>query len=136
MAYAGRGMVNRPRHQRGADQLERALRVADSLPTEDAGRLAMRVASRTMLCGNAWRARLRTPPAGLRSCANCAPKPKGNRSLAIAMTGLVAEHWQYGRMRLAYEQASEQMALVESIGDPLSTAASAFASDQHQGATR
>ena len=34
---------------------ERAVAVADSLPTDDPGRLAMRIAPRTALCSNCWR---------------------------------------------------------------------------------
>ena len=34
---------------------ERAQKIADALPAEDANRAAMRIAPRTMLCGTAWR---------------------------------------------------------------------------------
>ena len=41
-------------------------------------------------------------------------------SLAIGMTGLLGEHMMGGRVREASRAASEQMALIESIGDPTS----------------
>ena len=34
------------------------------------------------------------------------------------MTGLVSEHWRRGRIQVAQEFASEQIALVESLGEP------------------
>ena len=107
---------------------ERAVRVADALPPEDADRLAMRIAPRTMLCGNSWRGTPAYSSGRFEELRELCAEADDKTSLAIAMTGLVAEHWQYGRMRLAYEQASEQMALVESIGDPALTAATTFAS--------
>jgi len=48
-------------------------------------------------------------------------------SLAIAMTGLVTELCYVGRTREASRLASEQMALLESIGDPTLTMGLAFA---------
>ena len=34
---------------------ERALEVADALPADTPDRMAMRIAPRTLICGNAWR---------------------------------------------------------------------------------
>jgi adenylate cyclase len=48
-------------------------------------------------------------------------------SLAVAMTGLLSDHWQHGRLREASRLADEQMALVESIGDPALTVGTTFA---------
>jgi adenylate cyclase len=106
---------------------KRALQVADSLPADDADRLVMRVAPRTMLCGNAWRG-TPEPASGMfeelrELCADAGDKT----SLAIAMTGVVAEHSRYARKRDALRLAAEQMELVESIGDPALTAGAAFA---------
>jgi hypothetical protein len=47
-------------------------------------------------------------------------------SLAIGMTGLTTEHLFHGRVREASRLASEQMALLESIGDPTLTIGAAF----------
>ena len=106
---------------------KRALQVADSLPADDADRLGMRIAPRTMLCGNAWRG-TPEPASGMfeelrELCAEAGDKT----SLAIAMTGVVSEHSRYARMRDALRLAAEQMELVESIGDPALTVGAAFA---------
>jgi predicted ATPase len=41
---------------------ERARQIADALPADDANRLAMRIAPRTMLCANAWRVQADSRP--------------------------------------------------------------------------
>ena len=48
-------------------------------------------------------------------------------SLAIGMAGMTVEHVLHGRVREASRLASENMALVESIGDPALTVALSFA---------
>ncbi len=105
---------------------ERARRIADRLPDDAPGRLAMRIAPTTMLCA--------TQPvhgghgrfADLQELCTAA----GDKvSLAIGMTGLATEVLYSGRSQ-GSELASEQMALLESIGDPTLTvglAAPAFA---------
>jgi hypothetical protein len=105
---------------------ERACRVADALPGDDADRTAMRIAPRTLLCGSAWRvnANISGHFEALRElCALAGDKP----SLAIGMAGLVMEHMQHARIREASRLASEQMALMESIGDPTLIIGAAFA---------
>ncbi|OBF80701.1 cyclase [Mycobacterium sp. 852002-51163_SCH5372311] len=115
----------------------RALRVADSLPADLEGTLVIRIAPRTMLCGTTWRG---TPePAAelfeqLRElCAEAGDKV----SLAIAMTGMVSEHWRNARMQMAQEVACEQIALVESLGNPAlaASAVMSIAVRSHAGAT-
>ena len=44
-------------------------------------------------------------------------------SLAIGMTGMLGEHFMHARLREASRWASEQMSLIESIGDPMLTVA-------------
>ena len=100
---------------------ERARRVADALPADDAGRTAMRIAARAWLCGNAFRV-YADLSGGLfeelrELCAAAGDKP----SLAIGMVGLMLEHMRHGRVREASRLASETMALVESIGKPTLT---------------
>ena len=100
---------------------ERARRVADALPADDAGRTAMRIAARAWLCGNAFRVHADIS-GGLfeelrELCAAAGDKP----SLAIGMAGLMMEHMRHGRVREASRLASETMALVESIGKPTLT---------------
>jgi class 3 adenylate cyclase len=107
---------------------ERARRIADELPADDAGHLSMRIAPRAMLCatvgfGPAFedgRARF----GELRELCDAA----GDKvSLAIAMTGLVTGLLFTGRLREGSRLASEQMALLESIGDPSLTMGLAYA---------
>ena len=103
---------------------EHARHIADGLPTDDPGRTAMRIAPRTMLCGSAWRGHADTDISGhfqeLRElCTTAEDKP----SLAIGMTGLVADHLFHARVRPASRLASEYMELLDSIGDPTLTVA-------------
>ena len=106
---------------------ERARRIADALPADDPAQLSMRIAPRTMLCvtgglGSAIE-ETRGRFAELRELCSAA----GDKvSLAIGMSGLVAELLYAGCSREASRLASEQMALLESIGDPTPTMGLAF----------
>ena len=87
----------------------------------------MRIAPRTMLCATDWQARAVQESRGrfaeLRELCTAA----GDKvSLAIGMTGLATELLYAGRAREASRLASEQMALLESIGDPTLTVGLAF----------
>ena len=98
---------------------ERARGIADALPDDDPGQLSMRIAPRTMLCATDWQARAIHDSRGrfteLRELCSAA----GDKvSLAIAMTGLATELMNAARAREGSRLASEQMALLESIGDP------------------
>jgi hypothetical protein len=82
----------------------------------------MRIAPRTMLCATDYQDRATHETWGrfaeLRELCSAA----GDKvSLAIGMTGLVTELLYAGRAREASRLASEQMALLESIGDPTLT---------------
>jgi class 3 adenylate cyclase len=106
---------------------ERARKIADALPADDPGQLSMRIAPRTMLCATAWQARATHESRGrfeeLRElCSTGGDKV----SLAIAMTGPATELMYAGRAREGSRLASEQMALLESIGDPNLTIGLAF----------
>ncbi len=106
---------------------ERARRIADALPAEDPDQLSMRIAPRTMLCATGGLARAVQEGQGrfeeLRELCSAA----GDKlSLAIGMTGPVAELLYAGRSREATRLASEQMALLESIGDPTPTMGLSF----------
>ena len=101
---------------------ERARRIADALPADDPDQLSMRIAPRTMLCATDWQARATQEGRGrfaeLRELCSAA----GDKvSLAIGMTGPATELGYAGRSREASRLASEQMALLESIGDPTLT---------------
>ena len=107
---------------------ERARRIADALPADDPDQLSMRIAPRTMLCATDFHARAVQESQGrfaeLRELCSAA----GDKiSLAIAMTGLATELLYAGRnAREESRLASEQMALLESIGDPSLTIGLAF----------
>jgi class 3 adenylate cyclase len=103
---------------------ERARRIADQLPDDDPDQLSMRIAPRTMLCATDFHARALQDSRGrfaeLRELCSAA----GDKvSLAIGMTGLASELVYTGRSREGSRLASEQMALLESIGDPTLTMA-------------
>jgi class 3 adenylate cyclase len=115
---AGAWSTNRDLDAAGASW-ERARRVADALPDDDPDQLSMRIAPRTMLCATAWRGgamhEIRDRFAELRELCSAA----GDKvSLAIGMMGPAGEHLYAGRSREASRLAAEQMALLESIGDP------------------
>jgi class 3 adenylate cyclase len=106
---------------------ERARGIADTLPDDDPDQLSMRIAPRTMLCATDFRARAihgsRGDFAELRELCNAA----GDKvSLAIGMTGLATELLYAGRSGEGSRLAAEQMALLESIGDPNLTTGLAF----------
>ena len=106
---------------------ERARRIADALPTEDSGDLSMRIAPRTMLCATNWYAQSLEESQGrfleLQDLCSAA----GDKvSLAIGMSSLVTELLYTGRSREGSRLASEQMELLESIGDPALTMGLAF----------
>ncbi|OSC32317.1 cyclase [Mycobacterium vulneris] len=96
---------------------DRARQIADALSDDDPDRISMRIAARTMLCGNGWRVDwdISKRLDELRELCTAA----GDKaSLAIGMVGLVPEHYIHGRVREASQVASELTVLVESIGDP------------------
>ena len=96
---------------------DRAKKIADALPAEDADRAAMRIAPRTMLCGTAWRVHEYAAGVGFDELRQLCGLAGDKASLAIAMAGLVMDHAYQDRMREASQLASEAMALIESIGD-------------------
>ena len=96
---------------------ERACEIADALPDDHPGRTGMRIAPRTLLCGTGWRfdAHIAGHFQELRDlCAHASDKA----SLALGMTGMVMDHMMHGRVREASQLTSEQMTLLDSIGDP------------------
>ena len=116
---------------------ERARRIADALPADDPDQLSMRIAPRTMLCATDFQARAIQESRGrfaeLRELCSAA----GDKvSLAIGMTGLATELVYAGRSREGSRLASEQMALLESIGDPTLTMGLAFIAFSQLGGCR
>ncbi len=104
---------------------ERARRIADALPADDANQPSMRIAPRTMLLATGWRVDGNIADHFDELAQLCALT--GDKvSLAIGMAGLVGSHVVHGRVREASQLASEQMALLESLGDPTPTLGLAF----------
>jgi hypothetical protein len=97
---------------------ERARRIADELPDDTPEWLRKRIAPRTMLCGNGFRTGL--PIAGERfdELRELCDRAGDKASLAVAMSGVVGEHYMKGRVREAAEMTPELSALIESSGDP------------------
>jgi class 3 adenylate cyclase len=98
---------------------ERARSIADRLPDDHPDHLSTRIAPRTMLCATDWQARAVQESRGrfeeLRALCIAAGD---NFSLAIGMTALATDLCYAGRAREASQLSFEQMALLESIGDP------------------
>ena len=129
LAHARRRVVDQPRHRRRAAQLGAGppaspTQLPDDDPdqTVDAHRAPHHAVRHRLASRSADSA-----GAASRNCGSCAPRPATRRSLAIGMTGLVIELLYAGRAREASRLASEQMALLESIGDPTLTIGLAFA---------
>ena len=97
---------------------ERARNIADQLPADNPDRAAMRIAPRTMLCGNAWRIHEHVAGARFEELRQLCTTAGDKASLAIGMAGLVIDHAYQGRIHEASQLASEAWALAESLGDP------------------
>jgi hypothetical protein len=106
---------------------ERAQAIADALPADDPNRTAMRIAPRTMLCGIAFRVHQHVAGARFDELRQLCAAAGDKASLAIAMAGLVIDRVYHDRAGEASQQASEAMALIESIGDPTLTVGLSFA---------
>jgi hypothetical protein len=74
-----------------------------------------------MLCAIAWRVHMSVAGERFDELRQLCTAAGDKASLAMAMAGLVMDHTYHDRMREASQQASEAMALIESIGDPTMT---------------
>ena len=103
----------------------RACQVADALPDDDLQRTRMRIAPRTLLCATGWRV---AGYVGVRfeELRDLCTAADDKTSLAIAMMGPLADHQLRGEMSESSRLANEQLALLESIGDPGLSAQAAF----------
>lgn len=104
---------------------ERACRVADALPEDDPQRSAMRIAPRTFLCASGWRM-ARECGTYFEELRELCELTGDKASLAIAMMGPMSDLHFRGETRESSRLATEQMALLESIGDPGLAAQAAF----------
>ncbi|AGB25701.1 adenylate/guanylate cyclase family protein [Mycobacterium sp. JS623] len=106
---------------------ERAQKVADALPVDDPAQLPMRIAPRTMLCATvAFGPAVEESRGRFEELRELCSAAGDKVSLAVAMSGLASELLYAGRAREGSRLASEQMALLESIGDPTLTMGLAF----------
>jgi adenylate cyclase len=97
---------------------QRARQIADSLPSVDRDRTAMRIAPRTLMCLNAFRVDMDRDEVSFDELRELCNSAGDKASLTIAMAGTVGGHMIYGRVREASLLESEVMALAEGIGDP------------------
>lgn len=104
---------------------ERACGVADALPEDDPGRNAMRIAPRTYLCASGWRV-ARECGARFEELRQLCDMTGDKASLAIGMMGPMSDCHFRGETLESSRMATEQMALLESIGDPGLAAQAAF----------
>ena len=108
---------------------ERASQVADALPADAPNRITMRIAPRTLICGNTCKRFHPDISSRFEELRDLCTQADDKASLAVGMAGMTVEHVLHGRVRDASRLASETMALVESIGDPALTIALSFAGD-------
>jgi len=105
---------------------QRARQVADALPDDEPDRTAMRIAPRTVLCATGWRVHAYNSGVLFEELQELCTLAGDKTSLAIGMMGPLAEHMQRGEVREVSRLADEQMALLESIGDPSVTILAAY----------
>jgi adenylate cyclase len=105
---------------------ERARQVADALPDDDPDRTPMRITPRTMLCGTGWRLNTRDADTLFEELRQLCTLAGDKASLAMGIAGPMTVQMQLGNMHEASRLASEQMALLDSIGDPSLTAVAGF----------
>jgi adenylate cyclase len=105
----------------------RAQQVADQLPADHPGRMAMRIAPRTLLTGGGWRLRGSGAEVAFDELRELCEWADDKRSLAIGMTGLVMKHTLNSEYDKASDLASEQIGLLDSIDDPELTIGLSFA---------
>ena len=106
-----------------AKSWRRAQQVADRLPDDDPSRLSMRIAPRTLLCATGFRTSGSGFSAGFDELRDLCLAADDQRSLAIAMSGPIMETYFNAQRREASALATEQVHLLESIGDPTLTLA-------------
>jgi adenylate cyclase len=100
---------------------QRARQVADRLPEDDPGRIAMRIAPRTLLCLSSWRAGGRLADTGFDELRELAGDGDDKVSLAIGMAGQASALLVHGCFQESSRLATELTGLIESLGDPTLT---------------
>jgi adenylate cyclase len=96
----------------------RARAVADRLPSDEAGVLAMRVGPRASLCGTAWLVGGTVAEARFDELEELSGQAGDKVSLAVGMGGQVMARTMHSEIPEASRLASEYMALLESLNNP------------------
>lgn len=96
----------------------RACRVADALPADQPGRLAMRIAPRTVLCATDWRVHADKSGDRFEELRELCGLAGDKTSLAVGMTSRLGWHAQRGEAQEAQQLAAELMTVLHSIRDP------------------
>jgi adenylate cyclase len=99
----------------------RARQVADRLPDDDPDRPSMRIAPRTLLCASAWRVGGSGADTGFDELRELCTAAGDRHSLVTGMTGQLMAQYTNAHRREASCLATEQIALLESVGDPTLT---------------
>jgi len=102
---------------------QRAARVADQLPEDDAARPSMRIAPRARLCGMSYRMEGGFVEEAFDELRTLCAAAGDQHSLAIGMSGPIMKRILMARRREASQLASEYIRLLESIRDPSLTIA-------------
>src|SRR6202453_1183267 len=96
---------------------QRARQVADQLPSDEAGRAAMQIAPRTLLCLSAWRVGDSVTDGGFEELQALATAADDKASLTIGMAGQMLALVAYGHYQQAADMVRELVNLVDSVGD-------------------
>nr|WP_264060754.1 adenylate/guanylate cyclase domain-containing protein [Mycolicibacterium psychrotolerans] len=111
-----------PRDIRAARQSwQQAARIADDLHDVEQDSLAMRIQTRALLCGTAFRVGGDPESTGFEELRSLTSRANDKRSLAIGMAGYLNTLTFNSRHHESAETASELATLLESIGDPTMT---------------
>ncbi|MDV7174347.1 adenylate/guanylate cyclase domain-containing protein [Gordonia amicalis] len=103
---------------------QKAAEIAEALPDDDPERLSMRIAPTTMLCATDWQDYgVRCSAVRFAELSRLCEQAGDAVSLAIGRSGLTADLIFAGRTSEGARLSSEQIAVLESIGDPSLTMA-------------
>ncbi len=114
---------------------QRARHVADQLPADDAQRLSMRIAPRTLMCASLWRTGGSVADTGFDELRDLTAAADDKVSLAIAMSGRSLALLVHAQFREAAQLASEVVSLLDAIDDPTLTLSLLYAAKAAKFAT-
>jgi adenylate cyclase len=101
---------------------QRARLLADKMPADDADRIALQIASRTLLCSTVWLTGGSVDDVGFEELRELCAARGDEASLAIGMAGVVMALAGQNRLLEASQLASDLTALTEAIGNSRLTA--------------